>query len=122
MAEVRTRDEAIASVDRALQVWAQRLAGVLLQANAVVDGARTQAEQTLRRCAARVASLEHALAAADEESRRRVEAELVRARAANERAHRAAVRSGSGAVAARWAATLPRSPSSGSGIGRCDSV
>ena len=92
MAEVRTRDEAIASVERAFQAWAQNFTGILIQATAVVNGARAEAEQVLRRCAVRVASIEQALPAADADSRRRLEAELVRARASHERARRAALR------------------------------
>ncbi len=92
MSEVRTRDEAIASVDQAFQKWVQELTGVLSQAAAVASSARGQAEGVVSRCRVRVAALEAALAAADERSRRGLQAELVRARATLDQARRAAVR------------------------------
>lgn len=92
MSEVRTRDEAIGAVDRALQDWAVTFTGVLTQAGAAVSGARSTAEQAVNQWASKVAAIEAILSAAAEGDRRRLEAELVRARARHDRARRASVK------------------------------
>lgn len=94
MAEVRTRDEAIALVDRAVGQWERSLTDILNHANAVVRSAQTEAERVVRRCADKVAAIEVMLAAAAPEQRRALQAELVRARAAHDQARRALVRIG----------------------------
>lgn len=92
MSEVRTRDEAIALVDRACHDWGQAFTGVLAQANAVVRGAQADAERVVRRCRESVSAIEVVLAAGGAEDRRRLEADLDRARASHDQARRAAIR------------------------------
>jgi hypothetical protein len=92
MPEVRTRDEAISLVDRAFHEWVRTLTGVLTQANAVASGARADAERVVSRCGSKVSALEAALATADGDDRRRLNAELVRTRALHDQVRRASVR------------------------------
>ena len=92
MPEVRTRDEAIASVDQAFHEWVQRLTGVLTQANAVASSALREAERVVSLFGAKVSALEALLSAADQNDRRRLEADLVQARSVHDQARRASVR------------------------------
>lgn len=92
MPEVRTRDEAIASVVRALDDWVQTLTGILTQAKAVANNARVEAERVVSRRGNKVSALEVMLTAADDNHRRRLSAELVQARAIHDQARRAYVR------------------------------
>lgn len=92
MAQVRTRDEAIALVDRALHEWEWALTGILTQATGVGQAAQGEAQQVVSLCATRVSALEAAAAAADERQRPQLEAQLVRARALHDQARRASVR------------------------------
>lgn len=92
MTEVRTRDEAISSVDQALQAWSTELTGLLAQAGSAARGAKDHAEGVVRQRATEVAALEALLAAADEEQRPAIQARLVRANEAYESAKRASVR------------------------------
>lgn len=92
MTEVRTRDEAIASVDRALQVWSTDVTGLLSQATSQAGAARDEAERVVRGCANKVAVVEALLSAAGEDQRRRLQAELIRAKEAYDQAKRANVR------------------------------
>lgn len=92
MTEVRTRDEAIASVDQALQLWSRNVTGVLTQAQNAARVARAEVESIVRKCSNDVAALEALLVAADEEQRRLLQAKLVRARDAHERAEQASAR------------------------------
>lgn len=92
MADVRTRDEAIASVDRALQTWSTSLTATLTQAQAVVRGAKDEIECISRQRANEVAAIEALLGSADGERGRQLRAELVRAKEAHERARRASVK------------------------------
>lgn len=92
MSEIRTRDEAIAAVDRAFAVWATTVTGVLTQAKVVADNAQAEAERVVRRRAAVVSALEARLSAADEDNKRRLRAEMVQASAVLDQARRASVR------------------------------
>ncbi len=92
MTEVRTRDEALASVDQALQAWSSDVAGVLIQAQTAVRAARGEVEAAVRKFANEVAALEAHLSAADEESRRRLQTKLSRAKESLENARRASAR------------------------------
>jgi len=92
MTEVVTRDEAIASVDQALQVWSTTVRGVLLQASDVVRAVKERVDRIVQKCAEQVASTETLLAVADEEQRRYFQAQLVRAKEAHDTARRASVR------------------------------
>jgi hypothetical protein len=92
MTEVRTRDEAIASVDRALQVWSTNVTGILTQAQNAARAARGEVEGIVRKCANEVAAVEALMAASDEEQRRQLQVRLVRARDAHERAAGASAR------------------------------
>ncbi len=92
MTEVRTRDEALASVDQALQAWSSDVAGVLIQAQTAVRAARGEVEAAVRKFANEVAALEAHLSAADEESRRRLQTKLSRAKESLENAKRASAR------------------------------
>jgi hypothetical protein len=94
MTEVRTRDEAIASVDRALQVWSTNMVGVLTQGQATARAAKDEIERIARRYANEVAAMEALLGAADDEERRQLQAKLVRVREASEKAERARERVG----------------------------
>lgn len=110
MTGVRTRDEAIASVDRALQAWSTEVTALLTQARAIAHAAKDAAERVVRQCATGVAAAEAVLAAAGDDERRGRHADLVRAREAHEQARRASVRVGD--VAAQ-VARLSRSHSTG---------
>ena len=101
MTEVRTHEEALALTDQAVRAWAQHLTGVLAQASAVADGARSHAESVVSRRRVAVSAIEAKLSAADAERRRALEAQLVRAREAYEQARRASVRIADVAVAVR---------------------
>lgn len=92
MVEVRTREEAINSVDKAFAQWGPNLVGILTQASATSGAAETHASDVVRRCATRVAALEALLSAAAGEERRRVEVELAKARESRARAERARAR------------------------------
>jgi len=82
VAEVRTRDEALATVDRALGQWTTQAERALAQALAAVTGAHAAAESEVRVRAARVAALEQSVASMrrDDERRARAAQELARAR------------------------------------------
>lgn len=92
MVEVRTREEAISSVDRAFAQWGPTLGGILTQASATSGAAETHASDVVRRCATRVAALEGLLSATAGEERRRIEIELAKARDSRAGAERARAR------------------------------
>jgi hypothetical protein len=92
MTEVRTRDEAIASVDQALQAWSTNVTSILTLAHQAARGAQDDAERVVREHANEVAAIEALLAAADDKQRRQLQAELARAKEAHERASRACSR------------------------------
>lgn len=92
MQAVRTRDEAIASVDNALRVWSTEVAGVLSQAQAVTAAAISAAEACLRRCANEVTATEALLASASAEERGQAQSKLIWAKEAHEQARRALLR------------------------------
>ncbi|HEY1704275.1 MAG TPA: hypothetical protein VGG75_31660 [Trebonia sp.] len=89
MTLVHTREEALAFVDSALAKFDVQVGGLLTQATAVASGAVQQAEDVVRRCEAKVGALESVSAVAEEEDRRRLQAELVRAREHLNQARRA---------------------------------
>jgi len=76
MTIVRTRDEAIASVDLALQRWGTETTGLVVQAQSTANAASHRAEAAVRKWANRVAVIEALLSAASEERRRELLAEL----------------------------------------------
>jgi hypothetical protein len=78
--QVRTREEALALVDSALATFNEQVGGVLTQATAVANSAVQQAEGVVRRFETKVCALEAALRTAEKEERRRIQAELIRAR------------------------------------------
>jgi hypothetical protein len=80
MTEVRTRDEAIGSVDQALQAWSAELTGLLLQAGSAARSAKDYAEGVVRQHTNEVVALEALVAAADEERRPPLQARLIRAK------------------------------------------
>jgi hypothetical protein len=82
MTEVRTRDEALAGVDRALAQWTTQAERALAQALAAVTGAQAAAESEVRVRAARVAALERFLASMRRDDKRSARAaqELASAR------------------------------------------
>jgi len=86
---VRTREEALALVDSALAKFDEQVGGFLTQATAVASSAVQQAEGVVRRWETKVRALEAVLAAAEEEERRRIQAELIRAREQLNQARRA---------------------------------
>ncbi len=92
MTEVRTRDEAIASVDQALQTWATNVTAALAQAHSAARGARDEVERIVRQRANEVAAMEAFLASADDDQRRQLQVKLVRAKEAHDQARRASVR------------------------------
>jgi hypothetical protein len=92
MTEVWTRHEAVASVEQALQVWSTNVAGILTLALSAARAAQDEVEGVVRKRANEVAVLEDLLAAADNERSRQLQAKLVPARDAHERAKRASVR------------------------------
>lgn len=91
MTEVRTRDEAIASVDQALQAWSTNVTGILTQAHSATLAAKDEVEDIVRKRAHEVAAIEALLAHADNEQRRQLQAKLVRAKDAHGQAKRASV-------------------------------
>lgn len=91
MTEVRTRDEAIAVVDQALQTWSTDLSGVLTQAQAVAQAACDEAERMVRQRGNEVAAIEAMLSACKPEERRELGDRLARAIEASEHAKRAQV-------------------------------
>jgi hypothetical protein len=92
MAEVRTRDEAIASVDVALQRWATDVTGLLAQAQSSASVASDGAQAVVRKCANQVAAIQALMAAASDDRRGELQAQLARAKDAHERASRAGER------------------------------
>jgi hypothetical protein len=92
MTEVRTQDEALASVDRALQPWSSEVTGILTQAQSAAGAARGAVESAIRNLANHVSALEALFAAADEEGRQRLQSRLGRAKEALENARRAGAR------------------------------
>lgn len=92
MTEVRTRDEAIASVDQALRTWLSIVTGLLTQAQNTASVARGEIEALVRQYANEVAAAEALLAASDAERRRELEGNLIRARDSLEKAKRAGAR------------------------------
>ena len=101
MTEVRTRDEAIAAVDQALQAWSTNVTGILALAQNAALAAKDEVEGVVRKRANEVAAIEALGAAAGGERRRQLQAKLVGAKEAHEQARRAFVRVGD--VAARLA-------------------
>lgn len=69
MGEVRTQDEALASVERALAVWSADVAGTLVQARATTRAAREDVSVLLQRIDSHRAALEARLPAAGDEER-----------------------------------------------------
>lgn len=61
MTEVRTRDEALASVDRGLSQWAASVSGVLTQATAAGSAATAEAGAVVRQSAGKVAASQQVL-------------------------------------------------------------
>ncbi len=92
MVEVRTREDAIIAVDRALVQWGPSVSGVLTQAIAITGGAEAHASDVLRRCTAKIAALEGLHRAATGDERRRIELELTKAHDSRARADRAHAR------------------------------
>lgn len=92
MTEVRTRDEAIALVDRALHAWSTSLSGVLEQARAAVRAACEEADRTVRQRANEVAAIEAVLSSAEPKKQRALESELARTRESSDRARLAQTR------------------------------
>jgi hypothetical protein len=94
MTEIRTRDEALAAVDRALAQWSAETGGLLAQATAAVRNAYTAAEAETSRRAQRVASLEALLSSlpADDPHRAQVQRDLARAGVSLDAARRATQR------------------------------
>ncbi len=92
MAEVRTRDEAIASVDRAFQAWSTTVTGVLRQAQNTARAARSDVEAIVRKYANEVAALEALLVASDDEQRRELQAKVLRAKESWEKSKLASIR------------------------------
>jgi len=89
---VRTRDEAIASVDLALQRWATETTGVVVQARSTANAASRRAEAAVSKWANRVAAIQALLSAASEERRDALVAELCEAQEKLSRAVRARTR------------------------------
>lgn len=92
MVEVRTRDEAIAAVDQALQKWATDTTGLLAQAQNAATVASNDAQRVLRKCANEVAAIEALLAAAPDDRRGELQARLAQAKDAHESAARGTAR------------------------------
>jgi hypothetical protein len=87
MAQIRSRDEALAAVERALGGWLQNAAGVMTQAAATADAAQSVAAAEVRRWANTEAALRQLLAAAkDEETARPLRQKLNRALACHQTA------------------------------------
>jgi len=94
MAVVHTRDEAIAAVDRALQRWATEMTGLVVQAQTTVSVASDHVQAAVRKCRNQVAAIQALLGAASEEQRGDLQAQLAKAKDAQERAGRARDRVG----------------------------
>jgi hypothetical protein len=94
MSEIRTRDEALIAIDRALMQWAAEAGGTLAQAVAAADKTHTAAEAETSRRAQRVATLEALLSTLgpDDPQRAQVQRDLVRAQRSLEAARRATQR------------------------------
>lgn len=93
MSEVRTRDEALVSVDRSLAQWVTAATGVLTQASAASSGATREADGVVRRFATKVAGLEQLLVSIGPEGdRRQIERDLADAQANLHTARNAAQR------------------------------
>jgi hypothetical protein len=60
--EIRTRDEALGAIEMALSQWESSAAGVLTQAAASVNGAKSAAQTEVRRWVSKVAALQAMLA------------------------------------------------------------
>lgn len=81
MSEVRTRDEALAAIDRGLAQWATSVSGVLIQASAAGSAAASAADCVVRRLTNAVAAAEMRLASMSaEDDRSPLERELAEAR------------------------------------------
>lgn len=92
MVEVRTRDEAIAAVDQALQKWATDATGLLVQAQNAASIASDGAQRVLQKCANEVAAIEALLGAAPDDRRGELEAQLAKAKDAHEKTSRGTAR------------------------------
>jgi len=92
MTEVRVRDEAIASVDQALQTWSANVTGLLALAQTAARDAKNEVDGVVQKRANEVAVIEALLAAADDQQRRQLQARHIRAKDAHEQAKRACVR------------------------------
>jgi hypothetical protein len=100
MNEIRTRDEALAAVDRGLAQWEANVTGVVTQAGAVVETACREADDAVRRWMTKIATLQARLASlgANDDPRsveselHRAEVSLQSARSARERVERVANR------------------------------
>lgn len=91
MAEVRTRDEALAATGQALGRWLSNAAGVLVQAAAAAEGAVDAAEREVRHKASQVSALNALLKAPhDEHESRALHAKLREAQGAHRVACQAA--------------------------------
>jgi multidrug efflux pump subunit AcrA (membrane-fusion protein) len=92
VAEVRTRDEALAAIDAALGQWTQASAGAVAQAATSAGAARSEADAEVSRRAQRVSQLADALAVMrdDEPLRAVAAAALARAKESLETGQRAA--------------------------------
>lgn len=91
MAEVRTRDEALAMVDSALSAWSAQTSGVLTQGTTRVSAASADADAAIRRLMGKVAAIRQLLAAQGEtDDRLGREPELAEAERSLETAQRAA--------------------------------
>jgi hypothetical protein len=91
MAEVRTRDEAIASVDHALQAWSTTVTGVLTQAQSAASAACDEVDRIVQNRANEVAAIESLLVSADREDNRKLQVRLIRAKEASDQARRASL-------------------------------
>lgn len=91
--QVRTRDEALVSVDRGLTQWATSVSGVLTQASARGAAAATDADDVVRRLAAKVAAIQQVLGSLrPEDDRSGLERDMADARHSLEEAKRASQR------------------------------
>jgi hypothetical protein len=108
MTEIRTRDEALAAIDRALARWTSEAGSTLAQAIAAAGRAQAAAEAETSRRAQRVAALEAQLSALqpDAPQRAQVQRDLLRAWQSLEAARQATRRL---ANVARQVARLQRS-------------
>ena len=94
MSEIRTRDEALAAIDRALMQWAADTGGTLTEAMAAAVGALAEAEAEASRRSQRVDALQALLSTLppDDPQRPQVQRDLVRAQMSLEAARRATQR------------------------------